>query len=91
MQQKNEKTQELAQNLGFLIRELRINKLGYSINKFAHEYDLDVGNTCRVENGTIDVKFVTLWKISEALGITLSELVKLLETKMTKEFHFYDI
>ena len=59
--------------------------------KFAHEYDLDVGNTCRVENGTTDVKFVTLWKISEALGINPSELVKLLETKMTKDFHFYDI
>lgn len=91
MQQKDEKTIKLAQTLGGIIKDLRQSNLGCSINQFAHEYDLDVGNTSRVEKGSIDVKFVTLWKISEALHIKLSTLVSLLEEELGREFHFYDI
>ena len=90
MQQKDEKTKELAVKLGALIRDLRLNSLGVSINQFAHEYDLDVGNTSRVEKGSIDIKFVTLWKIAEALQIKLSDLVKLLEDNLGQDFRFYE-
>ena len=90
MQQKGEKTKELAIKLGTLIRDLRLNSLGVSINQFAHEYDLDVGNTSRVEKGSIDIKFVTLWKIAEALHIKLSDLVKLLEDNLGQDFRFYE-
>lgn len=91
MQHKDEKTVKLAQVLGNVIKDLRTNDLKLSINQFAHEYDLDVGNTSRIEKGTIDVKFVTLWKITEALNIKMSDLVKLVENKMTKDFHFYEM
>ncbi len=91
MQQKDEKTLQLAQALGALIKELRQNTLGCSINQFAHEYDLDVGNTSRVEKGSIDVKFVTLWKIAEALHIRLSVLVAILEKELGEDFQFYDV
>lgn len=91
MQQKDEKTSQLAKALGSTIRDLRVNDLKVSINQFAHEYDLDVGNTSRVEKGSIDVKFVTLWKISEALQINLSELIKLVENELKPDFHFYEI
>ena len=70
--------------------DLRLNSLGVSINQFAHEYDLDVGNTSRVEKGSIDIKFVTLWKIAEALQIKLSDLVKLLEDNLGQDFRFYE-
>ena len=90
MQQKDEKTKELAVKLGALIRDLRLNSLGVSINQFAHEYDLDVGNTSRVEKGSIDIKFVTLWKIAEALHIKTSELVSLLEGELGENFCFYE-
>ena len=54
MQQKNDKTLLFANTVGAIITELREDK-NLSINKFAHEYDLDVGNTSRVEKGTIEV------------------------------------
>lgn len=91
MQQKDEKTIFLAKIIGEVVNELRTKKQKGSINKFAHEYDLDVGNTSRIENGLIDSKVVTLWKIAEALEMSLSELIKVVEKKLPKDFHFYDV
>jgi len=90
MQQKDEKTLYLAKVIGQIVSELRVNNQKVSINKFAHEYDLDVGNTSRIENGLIDSKVVTLWKISEALGMPLSELIQLVEKQVGADFHFFD-
>ena len=61
-----------------------------SINKFAHDYGLDVGNTSRIEKGVIEVKLVTLWKIAEALEMYPSQLLNLVEKKLGKDFHFYE-
>ena len=60
MQYKNQKTLLLAKTIGSVIKDLRCEK-NYSINKFANEYGLDIGNTSRIEKGSIDVKMVTLW------------------------------
>ena len=90
MQQKDEKTLFLSKAIGEVLKELREKKLGISINKVAHEYDLDVGNISRIENGSIETKVVTLWKISEALGLSLSDVIKLVEKKVSSDFHFYD-
>lgn len=90
MQQKDTKTTQLAKVIGEVVNELRINREKGSINKFAHEYDLDVGNTSRIENGLIDAKVVTLWKIAEALEMPLSELIKQVETKLGANFHFHE-
>lgn len=89
MQHRNEKTIEFAKVVGAMITELRTNK-NLSINKFAHEYGLDVGNTSRVEKGSIEVKLVTFWKIAEALDISPSKLLKIIEIRLGKEFHFYE-
>ncbi len=90
MQQKDKKTTHLAKIIGQVVGELRVKNGKGSINKFAHEYDLDVGNTSRIENGLTDAKVVTLWKIAEALGMPLSEVIKNIEAKLGKDFHFYD-
>lgn len=90
MQQKDTKTKHLAKVIGEVVNELRIKKQKGSINKFAHEYDLDVGNTSRIENGLIDAKVVTLWKISEALEMPLSEFIKEVEKRVGEDFHFFD-
>ena len=90
MQQKDTKTTQLARVIGEVVNELRIKKEKGSINKFAHEYDLDVGNTSRIENGLIDAKVVTLWKIAEALKMPLSELIKQVEAKLGANFHFHE-
>ena len=68
MQQKDKKTILFANTVGSIITELRSSK-NLSINKFAHEYGLDVGNTSRVEKGSIEVKLVTFWKIAEAITV----------------------
>lgn len=91
MQQKDEKTKLLATTIGNIIKEYRLKNKNCSINQFAHEFDLDVGNTSRIENGLIDVKLVTLWKISEALGIKTSDLIKITEKKLGEDFQFYEI
>lgn len=90
MQQKDNKTKHLAKVIGQVVNELRIEKKKGSINQFAHEYDLDVGNTSRIENGLIDAKVVTLWKIAEALEMPLSELIKQTESKIGKDFQFFE-
>ena len=91
MQQKDDKTNQLAKVLGSIIKDLRLQKNKGSINKFAHEYDLDVGNTSRIENGQFDVKLVTLWKIAEGLGIKTSEIVRITENRLGEDFRFYEI
>ncbi len=90
MQHKDSKTALLAKTVGNVIKDFRTNEIGISINKFAREFDLDIGNTSRIEKGSTDVKFVTLWKISEGLGIKPSRLVKIIEDKLGNDFHFYE-
>lgn len=90
MQQKDNKTKHLAKVIGQVVKELRVEKKKGSINQFAHEYDLDVGNTSRIENGLFDAKVVTLWKIAEALEMPLSELIQVVEKKIGADFHFFD-
>ncbi len=89
MQQKNEKTQLFANIVGATITKLRSEK-NLSINKFAHEYDLDVGNTSRAERGSIEIKLVTFYKIAEALGMYPSTLLNIIEQNLGNNFHFYD-
>lgn len=50
MQYRDEKTRLFAETVGKVVKDLRLAK-GYSINKFAHDYGLDVGNTSRIEKG----------------------------------------
>lgn len=90
MQQKSEKTILLSKVIGSILKELREKVPNRSINNVAHEYGLDVGNTSRIENGLIEVKVVTLWKLAEAYDIPLSKLIKLVEQKMPKNFHFFE-
>ena len=53
-------------------------------------YSYNKKNTSRVENGTTDVKVVTLWRIAEALNIKPSKFFKILEIKLGKDFQFYE-
>lgn len=89
MQYKDEKTKLFAETIGKIVKKLRLAK-NYSINKLAHYYGLDVGNTSRIEKGVIEVKLVTLWKIAEALEVSPSSLIKLAEKHLGKDFHFYE-
>lgn len=89
MQHKDDRTILLAKALGNVIKHLRQDK-NYSINRFANEYGLDIGNTSRIEKGSIDAKLVTLWKIAEALQIKPSKLISLVEKELDNKILFID-
>lgn len=62
--------------LGERIKTLRL-KSNLSLNKFVFKYsDITTASWSRIENGLVDVKFNTLLKVSEALGIKIDELLK---------------
>ena len=90
MQHTTSKTLQFRKILGVKIRELRQKLTGLSGNKLANAYDLGNGNLSRIENGVVDCKFITLWKISEALGIKFSEFAALLEEELGEDFKLMD-
>lgn len=89
MRYKDEKTLQLRKILGEVCKEYR-EKTGMSCNNFEEAFDLSKGNFNRIENGVVDCKFITLWKISEALGMRPFELVKILEDKLGENFSLID-
>lgn len=91
MQYKNEKTLQLIQEFGKTLKEKRETLSKKSQTLFAYEYELDSGNISRIENGKIDPKLTMLWRISEALGIPLSQLIKSLEDNLGKDFHISEL
>lgn len=86
MQYKNETTLHLIKTFGGQVKKNR-EKLNKSQRMLAFEYDLNSGNLSRIETGLIDPKLTMLWRVSEALGIKLSELIKMLEDDLGKDFH----
>jgi DNA-binding helix-turn-helix protein len=51
---------------------------------------LDAGNLSRIENGLIDPKLSMLWRLSEAIDMPLSEIFKILEDNLGKDFYVID-
>lgn len=86
MQYKNEKTLLLIKEFGKQVKKKR-EQLKKSQRLLAYEYDLDSGNLSRIEMGLIDPKLTMLWRISEALDIPLSQLMKSLENNLGSDFH----
>lgn len=89
MQYQDEKTLQFNKKLGETIKKIRINK-GISSNKLAIEYDLNSGNLSRIENGVYNCKFISIWKIAEALGLKFSEFALILETELGNDFKLID-
>jgi len=89
MQYKDEKTLQLREILGEVCKDFR-KKTGMSCNNFEEAFDFSKGNINRIENGVVDCKFITLWKVAEALGMKPSELVKILEDKLGENFSLID-
>ena len=86
MQHKNERTEYLIKITGTVIKKLREKKIGLSLNKFALETEIGKGNMSRLESGLNDPKLTTLWRISEGLGIPLSEFIKILEQELPEDW-----
>lgn len=76
--------------LGKLIKRLRKNSISLPLEKLAYEYDIPKGTLSKIENGKQKCLFVNLWKISEALGLKCSDIVKMLEDELGEDFKFMD-
>lgn len=66
----------IRKNLGNRIRELRLNKIKLSQEKFALQIGMDRTYFASVEAGKRNISIDNLEKIANGLGIPLSELFK---------------
>ena len=86
----NIKKKELLTALGTVVFENR-SQIKKGINTFSYEYDIGNGLLSRLENGLIDTKITTLWKLANAFGYTkCSDFVKQIESKLPEDFNFYN-
>ena len=83
------KKQELLKAVGTVIYSKR-KETGKGINRFSYEYDIGNGLLSGLENGKIDSKISTLWKLSDAFGIKCSDLIKMIEDNLGENFNFYE-
>ena len=67
--------------LGETIRELRREK-GISQEVLSGLSGIARSHLSMIENGTTSINVETLWKIADAIGVPLSEIVERVEMKM---------
>lgn len=91
MQYKNQKTLQYLKTLGKVIKNKRLAKNIKSRHNFCISYELDSSNLRRIENGEIEPKVTMLIRISEALGISLSDIIKEVENELGKDFYVIDL
>ena len=86
MQHSNsKKAQIFLETLGKVIREERLMQ-NKSQRILADEYDFQKSMLSRIESATNEAKIISLYTISEALGIKLSELITKVENTLPKDF-----
>ena len=61
-------------------------KQNKSLRLFFDEFDIQKSLLSRIENGVNEPKLISLWTISEALGIPISQLLKKVEKELPKDF-----
>lgn len=86
----NSKEKIYCQMVGKTIRELRIKQTGKSSLLFAYENDIPKSTLSRIERGENEAQLVTLKKIAEGFGWSLSELFGHIEEKLPNNFKIFD-
>ena len=86
MQHKDENTLKLRYILGNVFKDIRENNGSITRNKLEDEYGLGKNTVQRVEDALYDCKIITAWKMSEALGVKFSDIIKTIEEKLDKNF-----
>lgn len=89
MQYNDEKSLQFNKTLGEVLAKIRETK-GITSNRFAEEYELDSSNLWRIENGVVNCKFITIWKIVEALGLKFTDFAQIMENSLGPDFKFMD-
>lgn len=86
----NEKEKTYCKLIGNAIRELRIKKLKKSARNFAYENDIPKSTLTRIERGENEAQLVTIKKIAEAFGWTISELFANIEKNIPEDFTIFE-
>ncbi len=79
----------IFQALAKVIRTRR-ESLGKSQRVLADEFAFQRSLLSRLENGVNEPKLVSIWTVSEALGLRPSELIKMVEDELPKDFSLID-
>lgn len=90
MQDKEQKYLYLSKIIGKVVKEYRTIYVKKSTTKLADEYELNSGTISKIENGRNSVKIQTLWELSEAMGLKLSDLIKIVEEQIGDKFTLID-
>lgn len=86
----NSKEKTYCQMVGKAIREIRIEQTGKSSLLFAYENDIPKSTLSRIERGENEAQLVTLKKVAEGFGWSLSELFEHIEEKLPNNFKIFD-
>lgn len=90
MQHVNSKdAQKIFEVLAKVLKRER-EKQGKSQRLLADEFELQHSLICRLEKGANEPKFISLWSVAEALGMKLSDLIKLVEDELPSGFSLLD-
>ncbi len=85
----NLQKQVLLSVIGQLIKEKRLQK-DKGILLLGYEYDVSGSSITHLEKGQRDVQITTLWKLANAFGMSLSEFIKEVETRLPADFKLID-
>ena len=85
----NKREKEYCKLVGIAIRTLRQQK-NKSVRLFAYENELPQATLSRIERGDSEAKLVTLKKIAESFGLTMSEFFNCIETQISSNFKIFD-
>lgn len=81
---------EYCKLVGHAIRELRIKQTGKSLCMFAYENDIPRSTLSRIEIGENEAQLVTLKKIAEAFGWSMTELFRNIENQIPNDFQIFN-
>ncbi len=90
MQYTNEKIQHLNKALSEVVKSMRVNKTGLSVNKFGESYGIEKNNILRIEKAQGYCKLITIWQVANAFGLKFSEFIKYVEEKLGDDFTLID-
>lgn len=93
MQYKKAKISEKKKLLNKIIGEI-IHTKRKAINKgillLSYEYDIPTSSLIQVEKGERDLQVSTLWKIANALGLSMSDIFLEIEKRLPDGFNLFD-
>ena len=77
----------IHKSLAGVIKKLREEK-SKSISTISNEFNISKTIWADAERGETDIQLTSLWRISEALDMSLSELISLLEKELPENWSF---